>query len=238
MTRRRDGIVKEIPSRLGCCHRPRRPTRLRLQGTGRPGGKGQRPVVPREGFKKRQEVDPAWPPVRVRNASCERVSAETVCETTHKAARRNVLDVAAVAVDTSCTLRVWLVTECYCRVPAEGYRQARSGGQASRASNLPARAFTSGVPVGALLMCLCVGREGRESLQLTKIRTAAVAASGPRLGSRPPQQDGLGCAPGVIQRVSVSVCVCVCVCVSKEDSRDQMPIVECEFLRQPTVDSG
>jgi hypothetical protein len=30
--------------------------------TGRPGGKGQSPVVPREGFKKRQEVDPAsWP---------------------------------------------------------------------------------------------------------------------------------------------------------------------------------
>jgi hypothetical protein len=30
----------------------------------RPGGKGQGPVVPR-GFEKRQEVDPAWPPVQV-----------------------------------------------------------------------------------------------------------------------------------------------------------------------------
>src|SRR5258708_29320759 len=32
--------------------------------TGRAGGKDQPPVVPR-GFEKRQEVDPAWPPVQV-----------------------------------------------------------------------------------------------------------------------------------------------------------------------------
>jgi hypothetical protein len=33
---------------------------------GRLGGKGQRPVVP-QGFKKRQEVDPAWPPAVARD---------------------------------------------------------------------------------------------------------------------------------------------------------------------------
>jgi hypothetical protein len=38
--------------------------RLRWQAAGRPGGKGQSPVVPR-GFEKRQEVDPVWPPVQV-----------------------------------------------------------------------------------------------------------------------------------------------------------------------------
>jgi hypothetical protein len=38
--------------------------RLRWQTAGRPGGKGQSRVVPR-GFEKRQEVDPAWPPVQV-----------------------------------------------------------------------------------------------------------------------------------------------------------------------------
>src|ERR1700733_6991999 len=32
--------------------------------TGRPGGKGQSPVVPR-GFEKRQEVDPAWLPAHL-----------------------------------------------------------------------------------------------------------------------------------------------------------------------------
>jgi hypothetical protein len=36
--------------------------RLPWQMAGRPDGKGQSPVVPR-GFEKRQEVDPAWPPV-------------------------------------------------------------------------------------------------------------------------------------------------------------------------------
>ena len=30
--------------------------------------KGQSPVVPAREFKKRQEVDPAWPPVRARHA--------------------------------------------------------------------------------------------------------------------------------------------------------------------------
>ena len=44
---------------------PRPPT---VAETGRPGGKGQRPVA-REGYKKRQEVDPAWPPVGARNAA-------------------------------------------------------------------------------------------------------------------------------------------------------------------------
>ena len=45
-----------------------------VAGTGRPGGKGQSPVVPREGFKKRQEVDPAWPQSKERHeASLEGV---------------------------------------------------------------------------------------------------------------------------------------------------------------------
>jgi hypothetical protein len=39
------------------------PLRLRCHAAGRPGGKGQSPVVPR-GFEKSQEVDPAWPPVQ------------------------------------------------------------------------------------------------------------------------------------------------------------------------------
>ena len=34
---------------------------LRWRMAGRPGGKGQSPVAP-QGFEKRQEVDPAWPP--------------------------------------------------------------------------------------------------------------------------------------------------------------------------------
>ena len=37
---------------------------LRWQPAGRPGGKGQSPVVPR-GYEKRQEVDPAWLPVQL-----------------------------------------------------------------------------------------------------------------------------------------------------------------------------
>jgi hypothetical protein len=109
--------------------------------------------------------------------------------------------------------------------------QASLLGRAGFAGQQPPRpSLHVGRSSGALSGCLRAGREGSESLQLTKISTAAVAASGPSLGSRPPQRDGLGCAPGVIQHVSVSV--------SKEDSRAQMPTVECEFLRQPTADSG
>src|ERR1700733_1215070 len=54
-------------------HRSRGPLRLRWQTAGRPGSRGQSPVVPR-GFEKLQEVDPAWPPVNVRCAAEECVS--------------------------------------------------------------------------------------------------------------------------------------------------------------------
>jgi hypothetical protein len=78
-------------------------------------------------------------------------------------------------------------------------------------------------------------RPGRqESLPLTTILTAAVAANRRRLGNRPSKRDGLGGASGVNQQGSVSVSVSV----SGENSRDQTPTVECGFLRQPIVDSG
>lgn len=63
-------VITELRSASTCAR-----SAARSVDTGRPGGKGHGPVVTGEGFKKRQEADPARPAVDACHAADEDVEA-------------------------------------------------------------------------------------------------------------------------------------------------------------------